>query len=497
MLACETTLATSLRLRGIQPYFLMCDHALPACEWNRWGNYDPDPGEFAPPVGSPWRGLNCDHCTSSLAAVLANFPYPVARFREMIRPEDRGRLTAIVDAVPFDEYRSVVYRGVAVGDQAFASTLRAVQRGTLESTPYTRWLYRRYLLAALWVVELGERVLEHVRPDHMIVVHGVYVTHGTLCELARRKGVHVVVWDASYRRDALEFSHDVPLILALKDAPNTVWSERTLLPEQEKRIIAYLDSRRFGSQDQITYHAHAIESREQLISEFDLDLNRPIFSLYTNIMHDEAIFYSSKIFRDQLDWLFQTITYFSTRPGYQLVIRVHPSEARGMGTKQAILDEIKAHYPNLPENVKVIPPESHLSSYTLADMSQSALIFGSRIGLEIAVRGIPVIVVGDTFVGRKGFTYDPNSQEEYFALLDRGAQLPRNSLEVVKLGLKFAYHLFFRATADFPHVHARGVDMSRGLRLTFRRLSDLAPGHSASVDAICDGIMRGSDFVVD
>ena len=176
-----------------------------------------------------------------------------------------------------------------------------------------------------------------------------------------------------------------------------------------------------------------------------------------------------------------------------MVIRVHPSEARGIGTKQPIVGEIKTRFPNLPENVKVIPPESYLSSYTLAEMSQVVLVFGTTVGLETAARGIPVIVAADTFFGAKGFTYDPNSPEEYFALLDRAMQLPHNSPQMIECARKFAYHVFFRATVDFPQVHARDPVWSRGLRLKFRRLSELAPGHSPDLDAICDGILHHSD----
>src|SRR5688500_4207380 len=48
MLTIESTLIMGLRPRGAQPIVLLCDKTLPACEWNRFGNFDPAPGHFGP-----------------------------------------------------------------------------------------------------------------------------------------------------------------------------------------------------------------------------------------------------------------------------------------------------------------------------------------------------------------------------------------------------------------------------------------------------------------
>lgn len=498
MIACETTLATSLRLRGAQPHFLVCDHALPACEFNCWGNWSPDPGEFAPGPGSPYRADNCESCTNSLLGVLDQFDYPIIRFIDFVEPDDLVRLQAIVDGLQFDEYGDFTYKGIPVGEQARASVVRSLRRGTLEATPYTHWLFKRYLLAALFVVDLGERILDRVQPDCLGTVHGVYVTHGTLCELARRRGVRVVVWaGAAYRRHTMVLSHDETYHRSLVTMPRSEWDRGPLTAEQEARLDSYVDSKRFGGQDQISYHLQAVEDRTRFIEELGLDLQRPIVSLFTNVLWDAQILYSSNAFANQLDWIFTTIHYFSCCPDLQLVIRVHPSEARGIGTNQPVVQEIEARFPKLPENIIIVRPESHLSSYTLADMSQAALIYGTNMGLEVAVRGVPVIVAGEASVRGKGFTYDASSREEYLALLDQIMDLPHNSSEMVERARRFAYHFYFRCMVDFPQVHVKNPPAPQGLRLRFRHLSDLAPGNNPSLDAICDGILHGSDFAMD
>jgi hypothetical protein len=167
-----------------------------------------------------------------------------------------------------------------------------------------------------------------------------------------------------------------------------------------------------------------------------------------------------------------------------------------MPTRQPIAPEVRQRFPTLPTNVRLIPPESDLSSYTLAEISQAALIYGTKMGLEIALRGIPVVVAGETLSRNKGFTYDISSAAEYFELLSRIETLPRNSPEMIERARRYAYYLFFRRMIDFPLLAVKNATLSTGLRLNFDHLAQLEVGRDAGLDVVCDGILTGSPFVI-
>jgi hypothetical protein len=200
-----------------------------------------------------------------------------------------------------------------------------------------------------------------------------------------------------------------------------------------------------------------------------------------------------------LEWLFETIRYFVKRPDVQLVIRIHPAEAKGtMPTNQPLLAEIEREFPSLPDNVRVIPPESNLSSYTLAEMSCAALIYGARMGVELAALGTPLVVAGETFNRRKGYSYDVETREEYFSLLDRITELPPNSPEMVERARKYAYHYYYRLMIDFPLFSISNPMNLSGPRLEFDSVDDLLPGRHGSLDRVCAGILDGTTpFVYD
>jgi hypothetical protein len=193
-----------------------------------------------------------------------------------------------------------------------------------------------------------------------------------------------------------------------------------------------------------------------------------------------------------LEWLFETIRFYETRKDVQLVIRLHPGEARGAWpTNQPLLPELERMFPALPENVKLVSPESKVSSYVLGTMSRAALVYGARVGVELVMLGTPVIVAGEAFMRGKGFTRDPASKEEYLALLGKTADIERATEDEKARARKWYYHYFFRMMMPFPFYEADAMSKDTPLRLAFESLDELAPGRNTVMDLVCRGIMDG------
>lgn len=493
----EAIFGMALRLRGARPIALSCDATLSACEFNPLGCLRPAPWAFTTPSERQAAVSSCTTCINGSMSMFRAAEVEVATLARYAREDDLTRLAGIADGVPYADYRAYVYRDVEVGQHAFASMLRATLRGTLLDTPATRWLFRRYLVSAMHVVDLAHRAFADLRPDHLIAIHGVYVTHGTLCETARRAGIHVVVYGMPYRKGTVWLSHDDTYHRTLTEEPHEAWENTPLSVEQNAQLDAYLDSKRGGGRDYVSYHPRPVEDAAHIASALQLDRRRPIITLFTNVLWDAQIYYGYNAFPDMLAWLDATIARFAARPELQLVVRVHPAEVKGgMPTCQPILAELHARHPRLPENVRVVPPESDISSYTLAEMSRATLIYGTKMGLEIAVRGVPVVVAGDTFNRGKGFTYDVETAAAYDELLARIETLPRNSPAMVERARRYANYLFFRRMMDFPLVSVEDPHYSRGLRLEFASLDALQPEADRTLDTICGGILRGTPFVL-
>ena len=207
------------------------------------------------------------------------------------------------------------------------------------------------------------------------------------------------------------------------------------------------------------------------------------------------MFYPSNAFPSMLDWLIETIRYFGKRPDLQLVIRVHPAEVKNpVKSRETVVGELARLLPELPPNVFVIPPTASANSYAIARACNAAIIYGTKMGVELAYMGVPTIVAGESWARNKGITLDAESREDYFALLDR---LPFEGCldAATKLrAARYAFHFFFRRTIPLEFLTVR-KDAWPPFKLEIETLDRLRRGRSLGLDVICDGILKDSPFV--
>jgi hypothetical protein len=87
------------------------------------------------------------------------------------------------------------------------------------------------------------------------------------------------------------------------------------------------------------------------------------------------------------------------------------------------------------------------------DITDLALVYTTTAGLEMATRGIPVLVSGLAQYRKKGFTLDADTWEEYFLALDRalkdlpGSRLTPNQIE---RAWNYTYFYFREYPRPFP-----------------------------------------------
>ena len=159
-----------------------------------------------------------------------------------------------------------------------------------------------------------------------------------------------------------------------------------------------------------------------------------------------------------MDWIEATVMYFRDRPDLQLLVRIHPAEILGqIPSKQRVLDELSQRFKLSDlDNVFVVDSTSTLSTYSLMEICNGVLIYGTKTGIELVARGIPVIVAGEAWIKSKGLTIDPVSQEHYFEILDKLPFSQRLSDDQILKGLRYAHHFFMRRMIPINKVKLTG-----------------------------------------
>jgi hypothetical protein len=488
----ESALAVALTLRGAEVHTLLCDAALPACAECEASLY-PRMGRFA--AFGPSRDL-CRDCRWPAQRVYEALGLKVLRYSEWISDDEREQAASTSRAVPLDEVRDLQIDGLAIGEHAYAGALRFFASGSLDDEPEGEAVLRRYLEAALLTAHTTRRLLRTGAYANATFTHGIYVPWGIVGEVARREGVPVSTWNVAYRKRRFIFSHGDTYHHTLMSEPVAQWEDLDLKPAQERELMAYLASRREGLFDWIVFHRPTRQDPEEIAGRLGITRDRPVIGLLTNVSWDAQLHYPANAFPSMLDWLVQTVRYFEQRPDLQLLMRVHPAEISGFPvSRQPVLRELARHVPRLPANVIVVPPDSGLGTYALMSLCNSAIIYGTKMGVELSSVGLPIIVAGEAWIRNKGITCDASTPEEYFRLLDRLPFAERLSEAQIARARRYAYHFFFNRMIPLPFIEPKAGYPIYTLRLD--GLDPLRPGATSGLDVICDGILHQRPFVMD
>ncbi|MGV3719931.1 MAG: capsule biosynthesis protein [Actinomycetota bacterium] len=477
----EALVMQSLSLRGADVRVAICDRALNACERIH--------------LGTPTdRAARCAGCHAKNHAFYQKQGYEPLLMGALLWPEDLDEASRIARETPRDEIVDLVVDRVPVGRHAYASTLRSLLIGQLSDSPEHDEALRGYLESALRTLLCCRRILAQERPEVVVVSHGIYLW-GVVTDFFREHGVRMVVHNVGYRRNTTYWFHHETYHKRLVDEPNALWDEAPFNPADEQILDAYVDSRRTGAMDYLTYHPNPHEGRDSLIRELDLNPNAKIFGLFTNIAWDAAIVFRDIAFRSMAEWVLESIRHFAGREDVQLVIRCHPAEVkREIETLQKVADLVREAFDPLPPNIRLVPAESDVSTYTLSEIVDAGIVYTTKVGLEFACRGVPVVVVGEPFYRSKGFTLDPTSPEEYFRMLETLPRGERLSDEQTARAKKYAYYYFYRRHLELDYLRPY-TQFNPSTGFTLRRLDQLLPGRDENLDLICEGILTGREIL--
>lgn len=321
--------------------------------------------------------------------------------------------------------------------------------------------------------------------DIVISHHGIYVPQGVAIDVARSLGKRVITWSQAYRKGTFILSWDDTYHKTLLN--ESLPSDE--LDEAKVRVISeYLDSRDAGENDWIRFGTATRQN-----STVPINTSVTTFALFTNVAWDAQLHYSSQIFKNMHDWIFQTIGWFERNPQYNLIIRIHPAELTGaIPSNDPVALSIDRKFPSLPRNVQIIKPEDRVSSYELMDVADFGLIYGTKAGIELATKGKPVVAAGESWIRNKGIAIEPSSSGDYFSILKalaKGEMSGPPSFQ--SRALRLAYYYFFERM--IPVSSIQPLNIYPYMR---PRKRDDWQETDFGLRAIVDSIESGSPFLV-
>ena len=216
---------------------------------------------------------------------------------------------------------------------------------------------------------------------------------------------------------------------------------------KQNRIKKYLRSR-------INFPGNWLSFNIKTNSKTIFKNRKPTYLMALNVDWDAVVHFKSLAFKNMFEWLKFTVDYFERNKNKNLIIRAHPGELLGSVPSSITADEyLKSYYPNLPKNIKLINSFSSLNTYDLCKQSDVILVYSSKISIEMASLGKPVIVSGEAWIKNKGITHDVKSAKDYELFLNKNDhQLTKKSKQNKIKSLKFAYYYFFKKMFKFSNI---------------------------------------------
>jgi len=471
-LAWQVTVAKALAVRGDEITFMPLDLRFPKCN----ALYFDEPDH--------WGFMNSfyKHYTRAL---LENFKLPIKPYSKFGSSAKFHEVRRRVSKFDEEACRQYVIDGIPIGRLALNPLIHYFRCSAMSvDRPRILEAYRDFLAQGTILKEIIERALDAIRPDAMFLLNGTFLDSSLQFTLARARGIRVVTFEAGFRLNTILLGENEPIISfpMVRYLPKT-YDSYSLSKVQEDELDRYLETRSYGKDNVFDYWGKPKFDHDSIRQELGLRSDAVPDILFTNLLWDSAMLDCDIAFRDQLDWITETIRFYISHPDRCLIVRIHPAEVTpaSLESQDKVEPALRKIFPTLPNNVIIIPPTSTISSYPLTKLSNASLVYSSTAGLESAIMGKPAIIAGKTHYRGQGFTHDISKKSQYFQLLEHPT-LPAEAATVIARARKYAYFFFFGYMIPFDLVTELPAGAGTPVRFNYESEDLLLPGANDGLD---------------
>jgi len=469
----EGEIAKSLQARGHKVKMLICGGALNMCTTRFTIEKPPD----------SWSCKNCIYFSTNFFKTIG---LPHSIYQDYIKGEELETIKSKVNEMSLEKCKNFIYKGVKVGFLSITSTQRYFKGGKPTKKSYEHVL-RSELINAIISTDVAEKVLNKDKPDILITIHSGYSSWGSFAEYLRNNGVRVCVWGSGYTKDTVIFNrHD--LHDNFKEYYEKNRKNKTLNEREEVELISFLDKRKQGEKEGGTYKYGFSQDGRNLERLYGVNKYKKTYVLFPNLPWDASLINANEAFKDVYEWISYTIELFKERKKLQLIIKIHPSE-KISGSRRTVLDYIYDKFEFVPSNIKIIPPETKISAYSLFPFIDVGIVYIGTLGLEMTLDNIPVVIAGRIHYGNNGFTYNISTKREYRDTLF--ADTPKLKEQNIELAKTYAYFYFIKSFIPNNFIYYNNF-LDLGWKIN--SLGEFAEGKDKFLDHICNYIINGGIY---
>lgn len=343
-----------------------------------------------------------------------------------------------------------------VGRFAASTALRTLRLGSvnLESADIRRLLVP-YLASSMAHAVGASALIQQIKPQLVLFVDRGYTPAGELFDICLANNIDVITWNAAHKDNAImlkryrrENRDEHPASLSLsswKLVRQMDWTDVCGQLLQSELHSCYASGNWYtevGTQ----FNARILDPRI-IFTRLHLDGRRKTAVIFPHILWDGTFFYGVDLFGSYEAWFVETVRMACANTEVNWLVKVHPgnvvkSRRDGVSGEPSEIKVIQERIGRLPDHVRIIPPDSDISTFSLYSLMDYCVTVRGTVGIEAAVFGIPVLTAGTGRYDGKGFTVDSGSKEAYLERILGIHKIPRLSPDQRELAERFAYGVF-------------------------------------------------------
>ncbi len=255
-----------------------------------------------------------------------------------------------------------------------------------------------------------QRFLQFEKFDWILIPGGIWALSGLYTKVADSLGVSYTCYDSGPKQ--LCTFHNGPAA----HFPNTkqAWTILKSRPLQVQRDCVsaaqeILQSRMEGKD--------AFRLQPKPVSELPKEQCDILLTL--NYRPDTAALCRCRVFPSVTDWVRAVCEWVDQRKDVVMVIRQHPCEKIPSYRGTDEWEDLLGSFSSFGKSIRLAKAEDDVNTYDLLLSSRVVLPFTSRMGIEAAMLGKPVVLGADCYYQNCGFTLDAKNSREYFSFLDK------------------------------------------------------------------------------
>ena len=466
----EWTLAKALQLRGHDVKVLTCGKALTMCT-----------SEYT--VHRLHDDKTCKHCVDFSSEFLEISDIPYDTYGDYISDGEIEEIKGKISQLSKNECHNYVYKDVEAGTLSKNATIRYFKGAIDPDEQLYLHILRSELINSIISIDVAEKFLKETKPDILVSRHLGYSSWGSFAEYLSKKGVRICYPGGGYKKNVIGFDFNIKgdTDKKFKKYYEEYRRKKPLNKHEDAELQAFLDKRIQGEEGDTSTYGYENNDVKEL---FDFKKYKMTYAIFPNVAWDASLLSIHGAFNNVYEWTNYTIELFKEKPDFQLIVKIHPGE-KSHKSENTVLDHINNKFDTFPKNIKIIPMDTKISPYSLFSIVDVGLIYNGTTGLEMTLYGLPVITAGLARYGRKGFTYDVSTKQEYEKMLFR--KLPNLTPEQMQMARIYAYFYFVKGFLPYKYVK-RTSFLNTGWNV--KSLDEFAEEKDEILDKICDYITK-------